>query len=299
MTKTIHLQDPYLAKVESLRFTITEENFNALGMDKRNFLRPVIRWMLKPVTSHFACIAERYVRESQELGVAASALKTLPDFSMTAESRGELNIPEKGPVLLASNHPGALDSLALTSRMPRSDVKIMVSDSDFMREFAGTSPFFIYVDFKAIGGMVALRDAIEHLMNNGLVIVYAHSEVEPDPELDPVGAMDNIAGWSNSLEIMLRKVPETLLQQGVMSGAVARKFLNSPLAKLRKKPFERQKAAEFIQVIQQLIAPKTVHINVHLSFAKPYHPSPVKGMMDEIKATQKKLLQDHLAWIGK
>lgn len=288
----------YDQKVLTLRDTITEEVFKAIGLKKHNLLRGPVRWMLRPVTTHFARIAERYVRESSEISVSGSALKTLKDFSMKAESRGEENIPKTGPVLVATNHPGALDSLALTSRMLRSDVKIMVSDSAFMREFGGDSPFLIYVDFKTMGGMLALRQAIAHLQQGGLVIAYVHGEVEPDPELNAQGAYDAIAEWSKSIEIMLRKVPETQLELGIMSGAVAQKFMRSPLARLRRKSFERQKAAEFVQVIQQLIAPKTVEILVHLSFAQPFQPDQANAFMPQVIAKARVLLREHLEWIG-
>jgi len=287
-------------RVIILRDTITEEVFRAMGLKPANILRKPTRGMLKPVTTHFARIAERFVRECWENSISESGQETLKDFSMTVDSRGEQNMPKTGPLLLVSNHPGALDSLALVSRVCRNDVKILVSDSAFMREFAGESPFFIFVDFKVIGGMTALRESIEQLQSGGAVIIFAHGEVEPDPELNPNGAMNAIQNWSPSIEVMLRKVPDTSVQFAIMSGAVLQKFMRSPLVWLRKQSFEKQKLAEFVQVIQQLFAPKSVDIHLNISMSKVFEKLELEkvGIMESVIKNGQALLGDHLQWLA-
>jgi hypothetical protein len=284
-------------RVKVLRDTITDEIFIALGLKPNNIFRKILKPILCTPANHFARIAGQFIQGAVKIGVSQSGKQTMPAFSMKAIARGAGDMPVKGPLLLVTNHPGALDSLALASCLVRSDVRIMVSDTPFMRQFGAESNFFIYVDFKTIGGMVALRDAIAHLKNGGLVIVFAHGEVEPDPELDEHGAFQSIGEWSNSIEAMLRKVPETQLQLGIMSGAVAPKFIKSPLVKLRKKSFEQQKVAEFIQVIQQMIFPKSVEIDIHLSFAKPFTIEQNDKTMPEIIHRARGVLEDHLNWV--
>lgn len=284
-------------RIEILHKSITDEIFIALGLRPRNPLR----WILQPVLSkpanHFAKIAATFIHDADTIGVPQSARKTMPVFSMKATARNYQSMPETGPILLVTNHPGALDSLALTSSLTRSDVRMMVSDVPFMRQFGAESNFLIYVDFKTIGGMVALREAIAHLKKGGLVIVYAHGEVEPDPELDEQGAYRSIGEWSRSIEAMLRKVPQARLQLAIMSGAVMSKFIKSPLAKLRKKSFERQKAGEFIQVIQQLVFPKSVRIDIHLSFDQPFRPLQSGTIMPDVISRARRLLTEHVHWV--
>ena len=226
-------------RIKILRDTITNEIFIALGLKPKNIFRKILKPALYKPVDHFARIAAKFIHDAVEIGVPQSSQQTMPAFSLQATARGFDSMPVNGPLLLVTNHPGALDSLALTSQLSRSDVRMMVSDIPFMRQFGAESNFFIYVDFKTIGGMIALREGIAHLRKGGLVIVYAHGEVEPDPELDEQGAYRSIGEWSSSIEAMLRKVPEARLQLGIMSGAVAQKFMKSPLVKLRKKTFEK------------------------------------------------------------
>jgi hypothetical protein len=94
--------------------------------------------------------------------------------------------------------------------------------------------------------------------------------VELDPGFMP-GAEDSQVNWSNSIEIMLRKVPETLLQIAIVSGILLPKFINSPLTRLRCTLPARQKLGEFLQVIQQMVFPKTMAVNPRVSFSDPVH----------------------------
>lgn len=284
-------------RIEILRKTIMDEIFIGLGIKPRNPLRRILQPILSKSADHFTRIAATFIHDAVTMGVSRSGKNTLPAFSMKATARGTESTPKKGPLLLATNHPGALDSLALTSNLIRSDVRMMVSDVPFMRQLGVGTNFLIYVDFKTIGGMMALREAIAHLKEGGLVIVYAHGEVEPDPGLDAQGACRSIGEWSRSIEVMLRKVPQARLQLGIMSGAVAPKFIRSPLVKFRKKPFERQKAAEFIQVIQQLVFPKSVEIDIHLSFDQPFRPLKNNTIMPEVISRARQLLASHMNWI--
>jgi len=65
---------------------------------------------------------------------------------------------------------------------------------------------------------VALRSAIDHLHSGGSLLIFAHGDVEPDPELRFTGAHESILEWSRSVEAMLRKVPQAWLQVTIASG---------------------------------------------------------------------------------
>jgi len=148
--------------------------------------------------------------------------------------------------------------------------------------------------------MTALRESIEQLQSGGAVIIFAHGEVEPDPELNPNGAMNAIQNWSPSIEVMLRKVPDTSVQFAIMSGAVLQKFMRSPLVWLRKQSFEKQKLAEFVQVIQQLFAPKSVDIHLNISMSKVFEKLELEkvGIMESVIKNGQALLGDHLQWLA-
>ena len=111
-----------------------------------------------------------------------------------------------GPLLVVSNHPGAFDSVAILSCIPREDVKVLLSDVPFTRAFTSARRYFIYVPPDASGRMTTLRASIDHLKSGGALLIFAHGDVEPDPEVSP-GADESIQDWSRSIEIMLGEVP--------------------------------------------------------------------------------------------
>jgi hypothetical protein len=146
--------------------------------------------------------------------------------------------------------------------------------------------------------MVALREAIEHLNKGGVLLLFAHGEVEPDPEC-MLGAVESIQDWSHSIEIMLRKVPATKLQILSVSGAILPRFYNSPIARLRKSPAARQKLAEFLQVINSVVAPRSEAANLHISVSEPIHVEmfPNEKMMSRIIELAMDKMQKHMDWI--
>jgi hypothetical protein len=230
-----------------------------------------------------------------EIGLGMTARQILPEFNAHVTYHGLGLVPESVPLILASNHVGGVDSLAVASCILRKDLKIMVSDVGFFHSMTIADDFFIFVPADPAGRMVALHKAIEHLQTGGSVMVFAHGEVEPDPELLP-GAYESIGEWSPSLEVMLRKVPGTLLQISIVSGLIHRAFMRSPIVLLRRTLFARQKLAEFIQIMQQMIFPRSVHSEVHISLSQPLSQSDFgnEGIMPGIIRAGRSLLAEHI-----
>jgi hypothetical protein len=187
-----------------------------------------------------------------------------------------------------------LDSLALVSQIQRRDIKALVSDIPFLHALVRIQKHFIFVDFKTIGGMAALRAGIDHLRTGGALLIFAHGEVEPDPET-MVGAVETMPDWSRSIEVMLRKVPLTSLVIATTSNVLLSKFLNNPITRLRRDPARKQKLGEFMQVIQQLLKPDKLHVSVHMTFSEPIRFDDTQyGSMSVIIQRAHNQLDEHL-----
>jgi hypothetical protein len=281
-----------------LRERIIDEIIYAFGGKRNGWLQKILTPLARIPARHFGNIAADFYELVNRLGISAGAKVTLPRFNHTVTVRGDNRIPRQGPLLIASNHPGGLDSLGIVSCIPRNDLKALVTDIKFMRLFDIQQRYFLYVSFETMGGMVALRGAIDHLRSGGALLVFAHGEVEPEPEY-LAGARAAINDWSPSLEIMLRKTPETRFQIVSSSGAVTPRFLKSPITHLRKKPERRQKLAEFLQVLQSLLLPKSTPVNLHFTFSEPIATSELgqgRWMPDIIHRAQMQM-DEHLSWI--
>lgn len=293
MADPIPSPDPQ--EVTRLQNRIIDEILFALGMRRTGWARDLLGPLFLWPAHHFASIMAKFQVLIPEIGVGSTARKMLPEFNADVTAYGLDLVPMNGPLIVASNHVGGVDSLAVASCIPRKDLKIMVSDVGFFHTMSVAAEYFIFVPFDTAGRMVALHKAIEHLQSGGSILIFAHGEVEPDPELMP-GASESIGEWSPSLEIMLRKVPAAQLQISIVSGLIHRSFMRNPIILLRRTLFARQKLTEFIQIMQQMLFPKSVHTEVHISLSSPLSRSDFgnESIMPSVIQTGQSLLAEHI-----
>jgi hypothetical protein len=281
------------------RENIVGEICYALGFSRTGTMRRVLSPLVRVPARRFARVVARADSEVRLSGLSGAARRVLPDLSLRPSARHTENIPREGPLLVVSNHPGAYDSVAILSCLPREDVKVLITDTGFTRAFAAAGRYFIFVPKNDAGRTRALRESIEHLRAGGAVLTFPHREVEPDPELSP-GAREALNDWSRSIEIMLRAAPETRVQVAIASGVVMRRFLRHPLAKVRRTAARRQKLAEVLQICQQMLFPRTVRTDVHISFADPVRSQDLgpSGQTAAVIGIARRLLEDHLRNLG-
>lgn len=283
-------------RAAAFREEIIDEIFYALGLSRTGPGRRLLGPLFRPVAGRVGLIAARADGEIPSSGLSGGARRILPDLSLTPAPRGAESIPRDGPLLLVSNHPGGFDSVAILSAIPRKDVKIFISDVPFTRVFPFARQYFIYTPKSVVGGQAALRSGVEHLQAGGALLIFPHHEVEPDPELGP-GAAEAIGDWSRSIEIMLRRVPQTRLQVAIASGVLMPKSLRNPLLRIRKEPARRQKLAEVMQIVRQMLLPRSVRIAIHVSFGRPVGVAALARdeLMANVIRMARGLLDDHMA----
>ena len=275
---------------------IIDEVCYALGVGRSGLRRKLLGPFLRLPAGRFGRIAARADSGVRDGGISGGSRLILPDVNMTVSARKAELIPADGPLLVVSNHPGGLDSIAILSCLPRKDTSVLISDVPFTRTFVLAREHFIFVPLRTGGRGPALRASIDHLGKGGSLLLFPHGDVEPDPEVGP-GASEALQKWSRSIEIMLRAVPACRLQVTVASGALLPRFSRSLLVRIRKSPVRRQKLAEVFQLCQQTVFPRSVRTHVHISFAPPVLGSELaRGeVMPAVLKIAHGLLEDHLA----
>jgi len=257
-----------LRRVTELRKTITDEIFIALNFGKNGWQRKVL-WPLFWLPAHlFAQLAATVDANAETFGVPEAARRLLPRFVKDIKVIGAEHIPKEGPLLIASNHPGAYDSIAIVSSLPRKDIKIVVSDVPFLQNLTTLSEHLIYTFSGAHGRMTAVRSMIRQVQDGGSVLVFPSGLVDPDPAFLP-GASQELRTWSPSLELVMRKVPEVKILVTIVSGVLSPQCLRSPLTRLPKLEWQRRKLAEFLQIMQQLVLSRNFGLTPRITFAKP------------------------------
>jgi hypothetical protein len=132
-------------QVKQLTGYLLDEIFFALGFRAAGWQRRSL-WPLFWLPAHrFAKIAATFDEIVARAGFQEAARWLLPRFTVGAKACVVENIPRSGPLLIASNHPGAFDALVLTAHIPRQDIKIIVSGSPFLRGLEALKAHFIFI----------------------------------------------------------------------------------------------------------------------------------------------------------
>jgi hypothetical protein len=255
-------------QVTTLRERITDEVFASFGMKKQGTLRKLFGWLFYLPTQRFASLFARADEAVAQGGLRAGCQSLVDSMKVKIHASGVENLQADGPLMILSNHPGAYDSVAIGSQVARQDFRIVAGEVPFYYALPNASPLLIYSPVKTdtAGRMITLRKAIEHLRNGGALLHFGGGTIEPDPKVQP-GAVEWLERWSPSVEIMLRKAPETHVVQTVASGVLLKRFFNHPLARLRKQPVGRRRLAEFLQVMTQLSFPGSVKAEMRVHFS--------------------------------
>ena len=163
-------------------------------------------------------------------------------------------IPATGPVLLAANHPGYFEGMAIAAQMPRQDLKVLVGGIPYFSHLPNMKKLIIYTDRSTEKNIQGLRKEIDHLRSGVIVLIFPTGHADPDPDYMQ-GAFRRFEDWSESIALILRRVPETRLVPVVVSGILEPQFLNHPLARRQKEMVPMQRVAGFFQIYAQFKSP--------------------------------------------
>lgn len=245
---------PLAADPAALRQAVLREFFWLLGLPEDSLLRCALQPLLDPVLGRFTDLAAEFDQGVARVGLPAAVRPYVPRFTTSLTAFGVGHVPAAGPALLVSNHPGAYDLFAVLAQLTRTDIRVIVSEISILRHLPATAPHFILIGRTEQSRMAAVRAAVRHLRDGGLLFIFPGGIVDPDPAFMP-GAANALQRWSPSLELFLRRAPGTRVTPVVVSGVLSPGWLRSPVTRLRQEAKDKQKVAEACQVIQQLIAP--------------------------------------------
>lgn len=233
-----------------------------------------------------------------QAGLSTALGELLPRFVRGVEAHGINEIPADGPLLVACNHPGTYEPLAIAAHLHRNDLKIIVSGIPLLDGLPHARRHFIFTPYNPHGRISTVREVIHHLEAQGSVLIFPRGNVEPDPEVMP-GAGDELAAWSPSLDLILRKVPQARIVIAIASGVLAPVCLRHPLTWFRRGRIPRQKIAIFVQLAQQLAFHKDFGLLPRVTFGSPLAVQQLKkgadGLMPALVAEAKRVLAAHLA----
>ena len=285
--------------VESLTQFITDEVFRVFKQSPKSWARRTFGPVIWLPAHRFATLAATFDRYVEEYGLREAALRIISKYVRTYEARNVENIPQEGPLLITSNHPGTIDSLVLIASIPRPDLKIVATGIPFMEGLRNAADHLIYTPRKGVHErMMVVRSAIRHLKDGGAVLIFPSGRIDPDPALSPEAAHD-LGRWSHSVELMLHQVPQTQVLLTVVSNVLSARWRWNPLVRLMGDDLKQRTVAEFLQVIQSLILPRFNRVAPRLTFSDPFTTDELvqmgQGMLDGMIERAHNLMEDHMA----
>lgn len=290
-----------MADVEDLRRYITEEVVKTFGASSR-WTHWLLASLFRPAAQRFSQLAACFDHYVANFGLNQAAQWVLPVFSREVRVHGAEQVPAEGPLLVVSNHPGTCDSLVIAAHVSRPDLKIVATGVPFVRSLPSTARYLIYTTLDPYQRMNVVRSAIRHLRDGGALLIFPSGTIDPDPAVLP-GAEQALESWSPSLEIILRRVPHAQVLVTIVSGVLASVWARNPLVRLRRTERDQRRTAEFLQVIQQMLFPRSLLVHPALSFAPPVTVAELSrdlaapGLLAPLVERAKALLASHVGMI--
>lgn len=288
------------ADISTLTRLINNEVILAMGLSPEKWPGRHLHPLLSRATGRFSAMFATADRIIARDGLSAAARWVLLNLVRDFRVRGVQNIPAEGPIVIASNHPGTVDSLAIGASARREDLKIIASDVPFLKGLSHIGEHLIFLPRQGLQArMLVMRTALRHLQEGGAVLLFARGGIDPDPSFMRLeDAEAELKKWSRSLAIFLGSVPRTRIVTSIVSHVIDPAYMHHPLTWLRRRRSDKQRIAMMIQIIQQMLG-KTLNLVPHISFGEAidWHATSETGdSMQVVVEAETRLLRSHLAW---
>lgn len=257
------------SKTRKLADDLVFELNKGLGFKKGGLSHTLLRPLVWKPMYRFSEMATLFEYRLVQEGWQKASAWFITHFVDQIRSQGTELLPKEGPLLVASNHPGAYDSLVISSMLPRDDLKIISSDIPFVKKLPDTSQHLIFSDMDPHSRMQAARQALRHLKNGGALLVFARGTMDPDPAFMPNTEVE-LTRWTSSLGMFLRNIPQARIAVSIISGVLCPRYINHPSTYFRRGRVHKQRLSEFFQVMHQLMSPGKLMVTPNLSFGKAY-----------------------------
>lgn len=268
-----------------------------MALPQTEAAKAMIRLIFGRAVRRFSEMLAEFDRVIGQHGSAAGARWLLPHFVAGYEARGDQIIPQDGPLLIVANHPASYDGMVISAYVNRPDYKIIIGEIPPYRYLPHVSQHAIFSPpvINTFGRMQTVRNAIQHLKNDGALLIFPRGGIEPDPAFmpDPDAEFDR---WSRSLEIFLQRVPRTRVLVTMVSGVIARASMRHPITWFRRTRPDRQRLAFIHQIIRQILSGRELFgLSPRVTFGKVLSGANRENILSEIGQSARQTLVQHMA----
>jgi hypothetical protein len=253
-------------RVEVLTKVCTDDLLCAFGLGELRHGRDLLRLIARIPVRRLARQVATYDEIVGKSGLAAGGAWALERMARSVEVEGLENVPGEGPLLLASNHPGLSDAVALFATTPRADLRVLAAERPFLIALPNTSRYLLTVPEQPQVRFRVVRRAARHLRVGGAILTFPGGKIEPDPAVLP-GAVEALEHWSASLDLFARLVPDLAVVPVIVSGVISPTALRNPLTFLRRRKEDR----EWLAATIQMMIPTLRNCTTRIAFGRSVH----------------------------
>src|SRR5262245_40274290 len=221
----------------------------AFKLDRLGLFQPLVDYLASFPARRFSRQILRFDELLAKNGLAAAGRYILDEFTGSTHIEGQQHVPRCGPVLAVANHPGMVDVMAICVALERRpDLKIIAAEREILQLIPNLRSRLLFVNPRAGNRAGLLRDATHHLRQGAALLTFPAGSIEPDPSLR---ILEPLAGWSDSSQLFVRLVPETVVLPILVSGVISRTAQEHRIARCFADPKEREWAAATLQVLSR------------------------------------------------
>ncbi len=238
--------------------------FGLGGLLQRGVARRPLELLSRVSARRLARQVATYDSVVGESGLREGGAWALERMARRVEVEGRENVPREGPLLIAANHPGLGDSLALFATIPRTDLRVVAAVRPVLDALPNTSRYLLTMAEASPGRFGLVRAATRHLRDGGAILTFPGGRIEPDPAVLP-GAAEALERWSASVGLFARLVPGLTVVPAIVSGVLSPTALRNPLIFLRRKREDR----EWLAATLQMMTPMLRNVTTRVAFGQP------------------------------
>jgi len=267
--------------METLAITLSESLVNelvtAIGLSPTRLNHWLFWRIFRRITDRLADLGATSDEITKSKGFPAACQWLLAHFCSDIIVHGAENIPDSGPLLVLSNHPGTYDAMMIFSILEGHQIQSVSSEIPFLNLLPNIHKHFLFTPRDdPTERMLILRKAIHHLQAGGALNYFGSGHRDPDPVIYP-GAEKIFDNWLDVFDVFFRHVKGLKVLPTIVSGVVSHKWAKHPITWLRKKQIDKQRLAEFGQVITQLRKPGKLMMHPRISIGKPFSEEDLRG----------------------
>ncbi len=291
----------YLASEQALVEINIEDMLISFGIQRWRLGRQLLRRLFDYPARKFARHVLEFDRGVAADGLTAGSREMLPEYVRNLAIYGQDYLPNSGPVLILSNHPGMADTLALFAALPRDDLRVLAAERPFLRALPATSRYLFFVPEAEQQRGDVIRLTAAHLRAGGAVLTFPAGKIEPDPSVLP-GALESLKEWSVSTGLFVRLIPGLPVLPVMVSGVIAAPSLNHPLTLIRRRDEDKRRLAATLQILMRELFPNRWPVDVRVDIFPPLDTRPLANyrrpeeitriLLDQIRPLYEKTIRE-------